>query len=67
MGKQRYRYQVRGTHHGLYSVIDAVTGLPADVGATSVQLTKPEAEQLVLWLQVEATNVIREKAAHACH
>jgi hypothetical protein len=67
MGKQHYRYQVRGTHHGLYSVIDALTGLPADVGATSVQLTKPEAEQLVVWLQVQATNPVREKVAHANH
>ncbi|CCM76890.1 hypothetical protein [Rhizobium mesoamericanum] len=54
MSKHSFRYQVRKADHGLYSVVDIVTGVPADVGATSIQLTQSEAEGLLAWLRVQA-------------
>jgi len=54
MGRDRSRYQMRRDTDEFYSVVDGVTGAPADVGATSIQLTKLEAQQLLERLQAKA-------------
>lgn len=48
---QEPRLKVRKSVHGLYSVIDIVTGLPPEIGVTAILLTQSEAERLVVWLQ----------------
>lgn len=53
MRRHGFRYQVRRDTDESYSVVDVVIGVPADVGATSIQLTKLEALQLLERLQTK--------------
>ncbi|CCM75344.1 hypothetical protein BN77_2488 [Rhizobium mesoamericanum STM3625] len=38
------------TRYGLFNVVDAASGSPAEVGATTVFLTREEARRLIAWL-----------------
>ncbi|RSB81109.1 hypothetical protein EFD55_10940 [Rhizobium pisi] len=42
---------MRKANNGFYSVIDVTTGAPAEVDATSIQLTHSEAEDLLTRLR----------------
>ncbi|CDM63001.1 hypothetical protein LPU83_pLPU83d_1631 (plasmid) [Rhizobium favelukesii] len=61
MSKHLFRYQVPKADHGFYSVVDVATGVPAEVGATSIQLTQFEAERLLASLRAQAGDWVKSE------